>query len=167
MNSLLWKQWHEIRGYLAIFTAWMLLAILYAIGYELGHGYRAVVGSFSGLSLFYTWVAAIFLAMYASRGEQSAGTLSFTAALPVSLRRLATMRIVGAAAALATPILLAASVLSVALAIGLVEQAAPRTARRICLLAATRHRAIAHVARTNSGAWRRSRPSAASSCCWS
>ncbi len=126
MKSLMWKQWRETRGYLAIFIAWMILAVCYAIGYELGHRYRAVVGSFSGLALFYTWFAAIFLAMRTSRGEQTDRTLSFSASLPVSMRRIGTVRIVSAVATLAIPIVIAASLLSIALASGLVEQAEPR-----------------------------------------
>ncbi|MEZ6090507.1 MAG: ATP-binding cassette domain-containing protein [Pirellulaceae bacterium] len=47
------------------------------------------------------------------------------AALPISLRRLATIRIVAALCTFALPIILAACVLSIALAGGLVEQAEP------------------------------------------
>ena len=126
MKSLLWKQWQENRGYLAIFLAWMVLAAIYSIGYEVGYGFHAPVGHFSGLSLFYTICAAVFLAMRAAQGEQSAGTLSFSASLPVSMRRIAAVRIGGAVATLAIPVLVAAVVLSLALASGLVEQAEPR-----------------------------------------
>ncbi len=126
MKSLLWKQWQENRGYLAIFLAWMVLAAIYSIGYEVGYGFHAPVGHFSGLSLFYTICAAVFLAMRAAQGEQSAGTLSFSASLPVSMRRIAAVRIGGAVATLAIPVLVAAAVLSLALASGFVEQAGPR-----------------------------------------
>ncbi len=34
-----------------IFSAWMILVVCYAIAYELGHKYRAVVGSFSSLAM--------------------------------------------------------------------------------------------------------------------
>ena len=71
MKSLLWKQWHENRGYLAIFLAWMVLAAVYCIGYEVGYRFHAPVGHFSGLALFYAICAAVFLAMRASQGEQS------------------------------------------------------------------------------------------------
>jgi len=129
MNSLLWKQWRENRGYLAIFTVWMTLAVCYTISYELGHHYRATVGSFSGSALFYSFIAAILLAIRVSCGEHTDGTIQFTAALPVSLRRVAAIRIITAVCTFAVPIIIAACVLSIALAIGLVEQVEPRTDR--------------------------------------
>lgn len=128
MNSLLWKQWRESRVYLAIFIAWMIIAVCYSIGYELGFRYRAAVGSFSGFSLLYTSFAAIVLAMRASRGEQTSGTIGFSASLPVSLQRVATVRIFGAVATLAIPIVFAAGILSLALISGLIEQVEPRGA---------------------------------------
>jgi hypothetical protein len=126
MKSLVWKQWRESRFFLALFTAWMIVAAGYAVGYELGHRFRAVVGSFSTLASFYGTLAAIVLAMRTARGEHTDGTISFSAALPVSLRRLGTVRIVGAVATLAIPIVIAASLMALALASGLVEQKMPR-----------------------------------------
>jgi hypothetical protein len=126
MNSLLWKARREARVYLSIFIAWMTIAACYAIAYELGHHYRAAVGHFSGLALFYSAFAAIVLAMRTSRGEETDGTISFSASLPVSLRRVGAVRIVSAAATLAIPIVIAAVILSLSLALGLVEQAEPR-----------------------------------------
>ena len=126
MNSLLWKQWRETKGSLALCTAWMILAVCYSIGYELGYHHRAVVGGFSGAALFYSWFAAIFLAMRTARGEQTDGTMSFSESLPISLRRMGTVRLVSAILTLGIPILLAAAILSVALASGLVEQGEPR-----------------------------------------
>lgn len=133
MNSLLWKQWRENRRYLAIFTAWMTLAVCYTVGYELGHHYRAVVGSFSGSALFYGFIAAIILAMRASCGEHTDGTTQFTAALPISPRRVAAIQITAAVGTFAVPIIFAACVLSISLASGLVEQAEPRVDRYIQL----------------------------------
>jgi hypothetical protein len=128
MNSLLWKSWRENRCYLTIFIVWMTLAVCYAIGYELGHHYRAVVGHFSGLALFYSLFAALVLAMRTSHGERTNGTLAFSAALPVPIRRMATVRIVSAVATLAIPIVIASGILSIALSSGLVQQAEPRRA---------------------------------------
>lgn len=130
MNRLVWKQWRENRGYLAAFTAWMVLAVCYCVGYEWGYGFRACIGQFSGWAMFYSLVAAIVLAMQAAVGEHAAGTLSFSASLPVSLRRMAAVRIGAAAMTLAIPILIAALLLSVALAGGLLEQAEPREAEQ-------------------------------------
>jgi len=126
MNSLLWKQWRETRGILAIFTAWMSLAICYAIAYELSHHYRAVVGHFSGWALLYSLFAAVVLATRTSHGERSDGTIAFSAALPISMRRIGTVRIVSAIATLGIPLVIAAGILSIALGSGLVEQVEPR-----------------------------------------
>jgi hypothetical protein len=126
MNSLLWKQWRETRGSLAIFIAWVTLAVCYAVGYELGHRYRAVVGHFSALALWYSWFASVFLATRTSHGERTDRTIAFSAALPVSMRGMATVRIASALATLAIPLVIAAVILSIALASGLVEQAEPR-----------------------------------------
>jgi hypothetical protein len=126
MNSLLWKDWRENKGYLAMFSAWMALAACYAVAYELGHHYRAAVGSFSGLASFYSVFAAIILAMRVCRGEHTDRTIGFSASLPVSLRHMATVRILGAAATLAIPIVIGAMVMSIALASGWIAQALPR-----------------------------------------
>jgi hypothetical protein len=126
MNSLLWKQWRETRGILAIFTAWMAIAICYAIAYELGYHYRAVVGHFSGWALLYSLFAAVVLATRTAHGERTDGTIAFSAALPVSMRRIGIVRIASAVATLGIPLVIAAGILSIALAGGLVEQAGPR-----------------------------------------
>jgi len=126
MNSLWWKEWRESRRYLAIFIAWMTLAVCYAIGHQLNPHVRTPVGHFSGLALIYTFFAALVLAMRASHGERTDGTIAFSAALPVSLRQMATVRIVSAALTLAVPIVIAAGILELALAGGLVEQVESR-----------------------------------------
>ncbi len=126
MNSLVWKQWRESRFVFYLLVAWMILSVSYTILYELGHGYRAVVGSFSSSAMLYSVVALIVLAIRTSQGEQADGTLSYTTSLPVSIRRIALVRILGAVGALSIPILVAAMILAIALASGLVEQAGPR-----------------------------------------
>ena len=164
MNSLLWKAVARDPRYLAIFIAWMTLAVCYAIGYELGHHVRAVVGHFSGLALFYSLFAALVLAMRTSHGERTDGTIAFSAALPVSLRRMGTVRIVSAVATLAIPIVIAAGILSIALASGLVEQVEPRhaDATRHCRNGIPRHCSRPW---NNLGASRRSRSWGELSCC--
>ncbi len=129
MNHLLWKQWRETKGYLTLFTVWMILAVCYASAYELGHHYRAVVGSFSASAWFYGSIASIILAIHVSCGERTSETTLFTAALPISLRRMAAVRLIAAVWTFALPIFIAACLLSIALAIGLVEQAEPRWER--------------------------------------
>lgn len=135
MKSLMWQQWRENRAALALFMAWMLLAVLHCVAYEVGHRFRAAVGHFGAASFVAATCAAIVLGMRASQGERAAGTLPFSAALPVSIRRIATARIVGCAAVLAIPILVGAALLALAVATGLVEQAAPRdTSHHVGLL---------------------------------
>ncbi len=126
MNNLIWKQWRESRFHLSIFSLWMILAVCYSIAYELGHQFQAVVGSFSSSAMLYSVVAAIVLAARAAVGERTDGTLSFTASLPISLRRVAAVRIVGAMVTLVIPILIAALILAASMVTGLVEQAEPR-----------------------------------------
>ncbi|TWU28779.1 hypothetical protein [Novipirellula artificiosorum] len=128
MRNLIWKQWRESRILLAIFTIWMILSVGYTVLYELGHGYRAVVGSFSSSAMLYNLVASIVLAVRTSQGEQTEGTLSFTTSLPISIYRVATVRIAAAASTLAIPLLIGAFLLAIALACGVVEQAEPRDA---------------------------------------
>jgi len=125
MKNLIWKQWQESKIHFWIFSAWMVLAVCYVIAYELGHHYRAAIGSFSSLAMLYTFVAAIVLASRASQGEQTKGTLTFTKSLPVSIRSVATVRIIGAIVTLAIPILVASFILAASFALGLIEQAEP------------------------------------------
>src|SRR5947209_5761940 len=106
MKCLLWKQWRELRGYLAIFIAWMVLAACYVIAYEIGHRYRAGVGHLSGWALLYSLFAALVLATRVSHGERADGTILFSAALPISLRRVGAVRISGAVATLSIPIVI-------------------------------------------------------------
>ena len=126
MNNLWWKQWNENKRYLAAFMAWMILGACYAIAYQMGHKFRAPVGQFSSVASFYAICTAVILSVRTARGEHADGTHSFSAALPVSMRRIATVRILGAAATLILPILAAAALMSVALLSGLLEQVVPR-----------------------------------------
>lgn len=125
-RSLWRKQWHESRRYLLGFGFWMILASLYIVAYETWHRFRAPVGHFSSITLGYGFFAAVALAMRCTRGEQTDGTYSFTETLPVSLRSVALTRLVGGAITLVLPILIAAGLLSVALAAGWIEQVQPR-----------------------------------------
>jgi hypothetical protein len=126
MNSLIWKQWHENKRVALVCLGWMIVAALYAIGYEMGHRLRAPVGHISGLALVYTMFMAVFLAMRTAQGEHTDGTYPFSAALPIALRRIAAVRIWSGAVTLGAPILVAAGLLTAAFCSGLVEQAMPR-----------------------------------------
>src|SRR5260221_10699193 len=122
-RTLFWKEWRERKSQLAVYTAWMLCAAIYVVGYELAHRFRAPVAGFYSVAGTYGLIAAVFLAMRTAVGETTQKTIGFTAALPVFLRRIAWARLGGAAVTLAGPIVLAAVVVSVTLATGLIEQA--------------------------------------------
>lgn len=106
----------------------MLFAAVYSIGYEWGWQLHASIGGFYGWMSGYTTLAAILLAMRVSQGEQTAGTLGFTAALPASLRKVAGLRITGAMLTLVVPLLVGALVMTMAFSAGWLEQAESRTA---------------------------------------
>jgi len=126
MNSLWWKQWQENKRHLVAFMAWMILGAGYAIAYQMAHKFRAPVGQFSSIATFFAICAAVILSVRTARGEYADGTHSFSAALPVSMRRIATVRMLGAAATMILPIVAAAVLMSVALLGGLIEQVVPR-----------------------------------------
>ncbi|MDB6128925.1 MAG: hypothetical protein JWM04_32 [Verrucomicrobiales bacterium] len=126
MNNLWWKQWHENKRYLAAFMAWMTLGACYVIAYEMVYKFRAPVGQFSTVVWVYVTFTAVFLAMRTARGEHADGTHLFSSVLPVSMRRIAIVRVVGAAASMILPILAAAALMSIALSNGLIEQVVPR-----------------------------------------
>ena len=128
MNALWWKEWRELRLYAWLFLAWMVLATVYQVAYEMGHHYRAVVGGFSVFAMMYELFGAVMLGMHVSRGEQSSRTIEFTTALPVSIRHWGAIRLLTSLAVLVVPILVGAALMSVCLASGLVEQAIPRSA---------------------------------------
>jgi hypothetical protein len=127
MNALVWKEWREHRLLLAIFVAWMVGAAVYTVAYQGGWGFRAPVGQFSSWAGLYTICAALILAVRVSQGERAAGTLGFSATLPVSLRQTAVVKIVAAIITLALPVLLGALLLVAAFQLGLAEQAEPRS----------------------------------------
>ncbi len=122
LRSLIWKEWRERRGVFLLCTTWMLLGVVYAVGYERGHRMHAPVGGFNTTCMLYGLFAAVFLAMRTALGEVTQGTLGYSAALPVSLRQIAWVRLGGAIVTLVGPIVLGALVLSLFLATGFVEQ---------------------------------------------
>lgn len=126
LRPLWWKQWHEGRRSLLAFSLWMVTASLYIVAYETAHRFRAPVGHFSGIAMGYGFFAAVVLAMRCTRGEQTDGTHRFTETLPVRLRTVALIRVASGAVTLILPILLGASLLSLALAGGWIEQVQPR-----------------------------------------
>ncbi|MFG0295168.1 MAG: hypothetical protein ACF8PG_04610 [Maioricimonas sp. JB045] len=124
--SLAWKEFRERKWILLAGTTWMVLCVIYAVGYQLVWRTRAPVGSFASTSLLYGLVTSILLAMRTSVGEVTRGTLGFSRALPVSMRRLAWSRLLGGVACIVIPIAVGALLMSLALGTGLVEQAQRR-----------------------------------------
>jgi hypothetical protein len=127
LGTLVWKEWREWRWLLGLATAWIVAGVLYVVAYEAVHGFRAPVARYHITCMLYGLVAAVFLSMRASLGEQTLGTLSFSSALPVSLRTVAAVRLGGAMFVLAGPMILGALLRSVVLFAGGLEQAAQRS----------------------------------------
>jgi ABC-type transport system involved in multi-copper enzyme maturation permease subunit len=127
LRSLVWKEWHERKWSLALGTTWVMLGAVYALAYERLLGMQAPVASFWGTCTVFGLFAAVFLAMRTSLGEMAHGTLTFSSALPVSLRVQAWVRLGSAVVALVAPIVLGALVMWVALVSGFVQQMAPTT----------------------------------------
>jgi hypothetical protein len=127
IRSLAWKEWKERRGSLTLATAWVLGGTIYAIVDEVALQIRAPVGTFEGTCVLYGLFAPIFLAMRTALGEQTHGTRAFTSALPATRRQIAGARLSGAIVTLVAPIVLGATILSIALWAGVIEQAQPRS----------------------------------------
>jgi hypothetical protein len=125
-RSLLWREWRETRSYRLAFLAWMLLGVVYVVGYEKAHPFHAGVGRFSAVALVYSWFATVALGSRLARGEWSDGTHRFTEALPTTPRHVALVRLLVSSGALIRPILVAAALLSGALATGAIHQAVLR-----------------------------------------
>jgi hypothetical protein len=133
---LIWKEWQERKWQLALGAAWMLCGAVYVVWYESAHRVRAPVAGLYSVASMFGVLAAVLLAIRTAVGEKTQHTLGFSAAMPVSIRRQAWVRLAGAAITLAVPMLLGAAVLTFALGMGGVEQATPRSPEvsRISLL---------------------------------
>lgn len=126
-RSLLTKEWSERRSFVQLATLLYLLLLGYCVAYEFEYRTRALVASCYGTSLVCGYIGAVLLAMSTTTGEYTRGTLKFSQSLPVPLSTVAWPRLLGAWACLAIPILLGSTILTVMLAIGLVEQAGLRS----------------------------------------
>jgi hypothetical protein len=125
-SSLAWKEWNDRKWSLALGSAWITLGVAYAFWYEALHRVHAPVASFEGTCLMYGLCTAIFLAMRTALSESTQGTLGFSASLPASLQGQAWVRVGGAIASIAAPIILGALILSVVMLSGSIEQAPAR-----------------------------------------
>ncbi|QDU36344.1 ABC-2 family transporter protein [Maioricimonas rarisocia] len=122
LASLVWKEFHERKWMLLAGIAWMVLCVIYAVSYQLVWWTREPVGTFAGVCLLYGLFASVFLAMRTSVGEVTRKTFGFSRALPVSTRRLAWARLLGASSCIVIPIAVGALLLSLALGTGVIEQ---------------------------------------------
>lgn len=126
LQSLLWKEWQERKRILIVCLVWILCGVTYVVIYERAFGYRTPVARFGSVSLVYSLFMTVFLAMRVCLSEVTHQTLSFSSSLPVSLQKIATVRLGFAIFSLAGPILLGALILAVLLACGVLEQVPAR-----------------------------------------
>ncbi|QDU10013.1 hypothetical protein [Gimesia aquarii] len=126
LQSLLWKEWQEKKRILFVCLAWILCGVLYVVTYESTFGYRTPVARFGSICLVYSLFMTVFLAMRVCLSEVTHQTLSLSLSLPVSLQKIATVRLGFAVFSLVGPILLGALILAVLLASGVLEQVPAR-----------------------------------------
>lgn len=126
LQSLLWKEWQERKRTFFFCLAWILSGVVYVTIYESVLGYRTPVSRFGAVCLVYSLFMTIFLAMRVCLSEVTHRTLSFSSALPVSLPRIAAVRLGFVIFALAGPIFLGALILAILLALGVLEQVPAR-----------------------------------------
>ncbi len=129
LRMLLWKEWRERRTQFLVCLLWMAGGTACIVAFEWSREFRAPVDGFYNVAIMLAMFMPIFVAMRTSLGETTDRTRSFTSALPVSAHRRGWIRLAGGAAVLAAPILLAAILLSLYLALGWVEESPPQLAR--------------------------------------
>jgi len=126
LQSLLWKEWQERKRAFFVCLAWIMCGVVYVIIYELVSGYRTPVARFGSVCMVYGMFMTVFLAMRVCLSEVTQSTLPFTSSLPISLSRVATVRLFGGIVCLAGPIFLGAIMLALLLALGILEQVPER-----------------------------------------
>jgi len=122
LQSLLWKEWRERRRTFFVCLAWILCGVVYVVLYESALGYRTPVSRFGSICLVYGLFMAVFFAMRVALSEVSNGTLDFSSVLPISLTRIAAVRLGFALISLIAPVLLGGLILTILLALGIMEQ---------------------------------------------
>lgn len=126
-RSLLSKEWSERRRMFQLGTTMFLIFLGYNIAYQLEYQTRALVAAFHSTALIFGCISAILLAMSTVSGEYSQRTIKFSQSLPVRLSTVAWVRLLGAWGSLLIPILVGATVITLLLAFGIVDQAGLRT----------------------------------------
>ncbi|QDT98739.1 hypothetical protein [Gimesia aquarii] len=125
LQSLLWKEWHERKRTFFVCLAWILSGLIYVVIYESVLGYRTPVSRFSIVCIVYSLFMTVFLAMRVCLSEVTHQSLSFSSTLPVSLHRIAAVRLLFAIFTLVGPVLLGAFILAVLLICGVLQQVPP------------------------------------------
>lgn len=126
LKMLVWKEWRSRVNTLLVCQSFILVGIAYAIAYETAHPFRAPVGLFFEVALFYGLLFPIFLAMRTALGETTERTLAFTKSLPVSAHIQSWVRLLGGVVTLVAPMLVGALAFTVLLAFGWLEQVPAR-----------------------------------------
>lgn len=122
MRTLVWKQACEAKRPTLSHVVILAAVVLYVIIYELTHRFRDPVASFYAMAMLYSLIAPIWLGVQVTHGEHKEGSLRFTAALPISLQRVAAIRLAIAAGTLTLPLILAALPLALLLSAGVLQQ---------------------------------------------
>ena len=122
LRSLFAKEWSERRSLLKVALSLMLVTVGYCLAYEIEYRTRALIASFYSCCATLSYLGAVLLAMSTAAGESSRGTLKFTSSLPVSLRQVAWVRLIGAWGCLVIPILAGAVIMTILFLTGAVEQ---------------------------------------------
>jgi len=126
-KTLLWKEWRERRWAFVVCLAWVMCGVVYVIVYESVTGCRTPLSRYGTVCLIYSLCMSVFLAMRVTLSEVTNHSLSFSRALPVSLSRIATVRLGVALSVLLLPILLGALILLLLVGTGVLEQVLPRS----------------------------------------
>lgn len=123
LRSLMAKEWAERRSTLVWGLVFAMLYLGYCVAYEIEYRPRAIVSGYYATCAGLGCLAAVLLAMPTTAGEYTRRTIRYSASLPISLRQMAWVRLLGAWACLAVPIIVGALLVTVIVASGLVEQA--------------------------------------------
>ena len=126
LRSLFAKEWTERRSTLNWGLIFVILYVGYCVAYEIEYQTRAPIAAYySGCSTALCLIA-VLIAMPTAAGEYTRRTIGFSASLPVSLRQVAWVRLLGAWMCVVLPVVVGTLVITVLLASGVIEQAGLR-----------------------------------------
>ncbi len=125
IGSLIRKEWSEWRLLAGILLGIVLIAVGHCVAQELQYQAGSPYGFFATFGLCYAFLAAVLVGVLAATGEASRGTHLFTAALPVSLRTTAAVRIGMAFLTTFGPLCFGGSLLAGLVACDVIDQARP------------------------------------------